>query len=183
MARNKAEVKLLVMNKLLITGIKFLINLNRRKNNGWTNFYNCCRLVVGWIILKTENPNTYEKVKTHLQTYWKTLERISNNNLKGYLKFIRFVWFMSSNIFSYYWISSRNDNIMNMLPDGYIKRTTSTIPFGYEYDEVTGYLKPIDTELEALLTVENMIINEEVSLQTAVDWLEYETGRKISTPD
>ena len=27
-----------------------------------------------------------------------------------------------------------------------------------------------------------MIINEEVSLQTAVDWLEYETGRKISTP-
>ncbi len=71
---------------------------------------------------------------------------------------------------------------MNMLPDGYIKRTTSTIPFGYEYDEVTGHLKPIDTELEALLTVENMIVNEEVSLQTAVDWLEYETGRKISTP-
>ena len=27
-----------------------------------------------------------------------------------------------------------------------------------------------------------MIVNEEVSLQTAVDWLEYETGRKISTP-
>tara|TARA_Y100000992_G_scaffold244779_1_gene175890 strand:+ start:322 stop:618 length:297 start_codon:yes stop_codon:yes gene_type:complete len=71
---------------------------------------------------------------------------------------------------------------MNMLPDGYIKRTTSTIPFGYEYDEITGYLKPIEEELEALLTVENMIVNEEVSLQTAVDWLEYETGRKISTP-
>ena len=32
---------------------------------------------------------------------------------------------------------------MNMLPDGYIKRTTSTIPFGYEFDEKTGYLKPI----------------------------------------
>ena len=32
---------------------------------------------------------------------------------------------------------------MNMLPDGYIKRTTSTIPFGYELDISTGYLKPI----------------------------------------
>jgi len=71
---------------------------------------------------------------------------------------------------------------MNMLPDGYIKRATSTIPFGYVYDEVTGHLKPIEEELEALQTVENMIVNEEVSLQTAVDWLEYETGRKISTP-
>ena len=71
---------------------------------------------------------------------------------------------------------------MNMLPDGYIKRATSTIPFGYTYDEVTGHLKPIEEELEALQTVENMIVNEEVSLQTAVDWLEYETGRKISTP-
>ena len=47
-----------------------------------------------------------------------------------------------------------------MLPDGYIKRTTSTIPFGYEFDEKTGYLKPIEEELEALLTVENMIVNE-----------------------
>ena len=69
-----------------------------------------------------------------------------------------------------------------MLPDGYIKRTTSTIPFGYEFDEKTGYLKPIEEELEALLTVENMIVNEEVSLQAAVDWLEFSTGRKISTP-
>ena len=30
-----------------------------------------------------------------------------------------------------------------MLPDGYIRRNTSTIPFGYEYDEITG-LKPIE---------------------------------------
>lgn len=71
---------------------------------------------------------------------------------------------------------------MTWLPDGYIKRTTSTIPFGYEFDEKTGYLKPIEEELEALLTVENMIVNEEVSLQAAVDWLEFSTGRKISTP-
>ena len=69
-----------------------------------------------------------------------------------------------------------------MVPDGYIKRTTSTIPFGYEFDNRTGYLKPIEDELEALQIAENMIVNEEVSLQAACDWLEYKTGRSISTP-
>ena len=69
-----------------------------------------------------------------------------------------------------------------MVPDGYIKRTTSTIPFGYEFDNKTGYLKPIEDELEALQIAENMVVNEEVSLQAACDWLEYKTGRSISTP-
>ncbi len=69
-----------------------------------------------------------------------------------------------------------------IIPEGYIKRTTSTIPFGYEFDEITGYLKPIPEQLEALETVETMIVNEEVSLQAACDWLEYATDRRISTP-
>jgi len=69
-----------------------------------------------------------------------------------------------------------------IIPEGYIKRTTSTIPFGYEFDELTGYLKPIPEQLEALETVETMIVNEEVSLQAACDWLEYTTDRSISTP-
>ena len=60
---------------------------------------------------------------------------------------------------------------MNLVPEGYIKRNTSTIPFGYEFDEVTGFLKPIEEELEALQIAENMIVNEEVSLQAACDWL------------
>ena len=68
------------------------------------------------------------------------------------------------------------------MKEGYIKRTTSTIPFGYEFDNRTGYLKPIENELEALQIAENMIVNEEVSLQAACDWLEYKTGRSISTP-
>jgi len=71
---------------------------------------------------------------------------------------------------------------MKLVPEGYIKRTTSTIPFGYEFDEVTGFLKPIEEELEALQIAENMIVNEEVSLQAACDWLEYKTERRISTP-
>ena len=69
-----------------------------------------------------------------------------------------------------------------LLPDGYVKRKTSTIPFGYELDDITGYLKPIEEQLEALQIAENMIVNEEISLQAAVDWLEYKTDRKISTP-
>ena len=69
-----------------------------------------------------------------------------------------------------------------LLPDGYIKRKTSTVPSGYDLDNITGYLKQIDEDLEALQVAENMIVNEEVSLQAAVDWLEFKTDRKISTP-
>ena len=71
---------------------------------------------------------------------------------------------------------------MRLVPEGYIKRTTSTIPFGYEFDEVTGFLRPLEEELDALQIAENMIVNEEISLQAACDWLEYKTDRRISTP-
>jgi len=69
------------------------------------------------------------------------------------------------------------------MKEGYIRRATSTIPFGYELvDESSSYLKPIDEELEALQIAENMVVNEEVSLQAACDWLEYKTDRRISAP-
>ena len=69
------------------------------------------------------------------------------------------------------------------IPDGYIKRATSTIPFGYELtSEYDSFLKPIPEQLDALQIAENMIVNEEISLQAGVDWLEYKTDRKISTP-
>ena len=70
-----------------------------------------------------------------------------------------------------------------LLPDGYMKRKTSTIPFGYELtSEYDSFLKPIPEQLDALQIAENMIVNEEISLQAGVDWLEYKTDRKISTP-
>ena len=69
-----------------------------------------------------------------------------------------------------------------LLPDGYMKRKTSTIPFGYELDNLTGYLKPIEEELDALQVAENMVVNEEISLQAACDWLEYKTDRRMSAP-
>ena len=70
-----------------------------------------------------------------------------------------------------------------MLTKNYIKRTSSTIPFGYELEnESDTFLKPIPEQLEALDVAEQMIVNEEVSLQAACDWLEYKTDRRISTP-
>ena len=49
--------------------------------------------------------------------------------------------------------------------NGYIKRASSTIPFGYEIDLESRYLKPIPEQIEALGLVEKMIVDEEISLQ------------------
>jgi hypothetical protein len=69
---------------------------------------------------------------------------------------------------------------MKLLPEGYIKRKTSTIPFGYELDNVSGYLKPIDEQLLALNVAQYMVKQDEVSLRDAADWLHAKTGRYIS---
>ena len=66
------------------------------------------------------------------------------------------------------------------MENGYIKRASSTIPFGYEIDLESRYLKPIPEQIEALKTVEDMIVGDEISLQEAVDWLEYKTDRSMS---
>jgi len=72
---------------------------------------------------------------------------------------------------------------MRLLPDGYIKRVTSTIPFGYELtDESATFLKPIPEQIAALEIAEGMIVDEGISLQAACDWLEYKTERRISVP-
>ena len=69
------------------------------------------------------------------------------------------------------------------LPDNYIRRTSSTIPFGYELDEnFEGYLKPITEELQILKEVAEAVFHNEISLGIGVDWLEAETGRSMSKP-
>lgn len=69
------------------------------------------------------------------------------------------------------------------VPDNYIRRTSSTIPFGYELDEnFEGYLKPITEELQILKEVSEAVFHGEISLGIGVDWLEAETGRKMSRP-
>ena len=40
----------------------------------------------------------------------------------------------------------------------------------------------VEEELEALQIAENMVVNEEISLQAACDWLEYKTDRRMSAP-
>ena len=39
---------------------------------------------------------------------------------------------------------------MTNLPDGYKKKTSSTIPFGYKESNIKGLLEPIAKELEIL---------------------------------
>ena len=69
------------------------------------------------------------------------------------------------------------------IPDDYIRRTSSTIPFGYELDaDFEGYLKPIVEEIQILKEVAQAGFHNEISLGIGVDWLEAETGRSMSKP-
>ena len=69
------------------------------------------------------------------------------------------------------------------MKDGYITRTSSTIPFGYELDEETdSFLRPIEEELKGLKEVTEAVFHGEISRGIGVDWLEAETGRKMSRP-
>ena len=67
------------------------------------------------------------------------------------------------------------------MKEGYIKRRTSTIPYGYELvTETEGYLKPIPSQINALEVVSEMVHGDEISLAVAVDWLEASTNRTMS---
>ena len=69
------------------------------------------------------------------------------------------------------------------MKEGHITRTSSTIPFGYELEDDAGsFLKPIDEELLILKEVSEAVFHGEISLGIGVDWLEAETGRKMSRP-
>ena len=68
-----------------------------------------------------------------------------------------------------------------MMPEGYIRKRSSTIPFGYELDNNTkGFLKPIPEQLDILKEVSTAVHNQEISLGVGVDWLEAETNRTMS---
>ena len=66
------------------------------------------------------------------------------------------------------------------MKDDYIKRKTSTIPFGYESSEIEGYLKPVPDQLEALEVAEDLVASESISLRDACDWIEFKTKRSIT---
>ena len=68
-----------------------------------------------------------------------------------------------------------------IVPEGYIRKRSSTVPFGYEIDkDYQGYLKPIPEELQVLDEVSKAVHRQEISLGVGVDWLEAETNRTMS---
>ena len=70
---------------------------------------------------------------------------------------------------------------MKLVPDNYVRRKSSTVPFGYEDDGlIDGYLKAIPEDMEVLNEVAESVFLGEVSLGIGVDWLEAETGKKMS---
>ena len=72
------------------------------------------------------------------------------------------------------------NQITMLAPDNYVRRTSSTVPFGYEMSPIDGYLKPIPEQLDILKEVAESVHAGEISLGIGVDWLEAETGRKMS---
>ena len=72
------------------------------------------------------------------------------------------------------------NQITMLAPDNYVRRTSSTVPFGYEMSPIDGYLKPIPEQLDILKEVAESVHAGEISLGIGVDWLEAETGRKIT---
>tara|TARA_R110002073_G_scaffold282719_1_gene447004 strand:- start:636 stop:860 length:225 start_codon:yes stop_codon:yes gene_type:complete len=62
-----------------------------------------------------------------------------------------------------------------------MRRSSSTIPFGYELDKKNPeMLTPLTDQLEALEKVLPMIRDSSLSLREGSLWLEHETGRKLS---
>ena len=69
-----------------------------------------------------------------------------------------------------------SDNI----PEGYIKKKSVTVPFGYKLSHIQGYLEPIEHELKVLKKYIDSVVNEEYSLRKASELIAEETGRKIT---
>jgi len=62
-----------------------------------------------------------------------------------------------------------------------MRRTSSTIPFGYELNEDNPeFLNPVPEQLEALEKILPMIRDKTLSLREGSMWLTHETGRSIS---
>ena len=66
------------------------------------------------------------------------------------------------------------------MKEGYIKKKSVTIPFGYELSEVEGYLKPIASQLAILNKYIKKVKNQEHSLRDAAELISEETKRKLS---
>ena len=68
-----------------------------------------------------------------------------------------------------------------VVPEGYLKKKGSTVPFGYRLSNSTkGYLAPIPEQLLLLQKYVDSVLNKELSLRDAALSLSTEANRKIS---
>ena len=68
-----------------------------------------------------------------------------------------------------------------VVPEGYLKKKGSTVPFGYRLSNSTkGYLAPIPEQLLLLQKYIDSVLNKELSLRDAALSLSTEANRKIS---
>ena len=61
-----------------------------------------------------------------------------------------------------------------------IRRNSSTIPFGYKLSEDNKTLEKVDKELSSLEEMKDGVKAGAFSLRGAVEFLEHQTGRKLS---
>ena len=66
------------------------------------------------------------------------------------------------------------------IPNGYIKKKSKTIPFGYKLSSIEGYLEPIPEELNILNKYIQAVLRQEYTLRSAAEAITIETGRKLS---
>ena len=67
------------------------------------------------------------------------------------------------------------------IPKDYIKRKSSTVPFGYAFSEIDGYFKPVARDLKILYVAQEWI-KEGISLDEAVFFITENTDKTISKP-
>jgi hypothetical protein len=67
-----------------------------------------------------------------------------------------------------------------IIPEGYIKKKSKTIPFGYKLSSIQGYLEPIPEELNILNKYVQAVLRQEYTLRSAAEAITLETGRNLS---
>tara|TARA_R110000803_G_scaffold44991_1_gene95051 strand:+ start:443 stop:676 length:234 start_codon:yes stop_codon:yes gene_type:complete len=62
-----------------------------------------------------------------------------------------------------------------------MRRSSSTIPFGYKIsDKDVKILEEIPEELEVLSEIKGLVSSKVLSLREGSAWIEHKTGRKLS---
>ena len=59
-----------------------------------------------------------------------------------------------------------------------MRKLKGHVPFGYKKEDKE--LVPIESELEVLEEIKELVSNKVISLREGSSWIEYKTGRKLS---